>query len=185
MFGRFTKWLLLGIAMLSIGHGVVAYAADYGQEAARTQAGLPDSIAGENTLPAVIGKLVAYGLSAIGLVFFFLVIYAGFLWMTAMGNTEKTESAKHILEAAIIGLVIVLGAYAITSFVFTGLTTGSTASTTTAANGAAVDANTCAAAFPDKNASCVDINTPSNCAAPRVATAGYCPGAATIQCCHD
>jgi len=39
------------------------------------------------------------------------------LWMTSGGNEEKIEKAKKILVSSIIGLTIVLAAYAITYFV--------------------------------------------------------------------
>ena len=82
---------------------------------------LPTTVAGESDIPSVIGKIVGVGLSLIGVVFFILALYAGFTWMTALGNTEKVTKAKDILEAAIIGLVIVFAAYAISSFVFSAI----------------------------------------------------------------
>jgi len=50
--------------------------------------------------------------------------------MTAFGSSEKADKAKSILEHAAIGLVIVLAAYAISTFVFSSLT-GATNSTQT------------------------------------------------------
>ena len=43
-------------------------------------------------------------------------MYAGFLWMTASGNSEQVEKATGILKMAIIGLIIVMAAYSITYF---------------------------------------------------------------------
>ena len=86
-----------------------------------TQGALPYSVAGSDSVPGIIGKVVAVILSFIGIIFFLLVLFAGFMWMSAMGNTERVTKAKDILEAAAIGLLIVLGAYAITRFVFQGL----------------------------------------------------------------
>jgi hypothetical protein len=75
-----------------------------------------------------IGVIVAYGirilLSLLGLIFVVLIIYAGFLWMTAAGNEEKIKKSKDIMIAAVIGLAIVLSAYAITIFVFDKLLFG-------------------------------------------------------------
>lgn len=39
------------------------------------------------------------------------------MWMTAAGNEEKAKKARQLIQAAIIGLIIVVGAYAITVFV--------------------------------------------------------------------
>jgi hypothetical protein len=65
----------------------------------------------------VVGRVLGQVISFVGIIFFILMLYAGFLWMTAAGDEKKIEQAKQILLAAIIGLVIVGAAYAITKFV--------------------------------------------------------------------
>lgn len=98
---------------------------DYGLDAARGQAKLPKTVFGDaKDIPSIVGKVIQIGLSLLGILFFLLVLYAGFIWMKARGNTEEVEKAKAIIEGAIIGLVIVSAAYAITSFVFTSIATG-------------------------------------------------------------
>ena len=77
------------------------------------------------TMPELIGSIIGIALSVVGVVFFLLVLYAGFTWMTAFGNEEKVTSSKSIMEQAAIGLVIVLAAYAIARFVFGELIRGS------------------------------------------------------------
>lgn len=52
-----------------------------------------------------------------GMVLVVLIIYAGWLWMSSQGEEDKIEKSKNILKSAIIGLVIILGAYAITTFI--------------------------------------------------------------------
>ena len=68
-------------------------------------------------IPTMIGRVVGVALSFIGIIFFVLMIYAGFSWMLARGNESEVQKAKSLIEAAIVGLVIVLSAYAITSFI--------------------------------------------------------------------
>lgn len=63
------------------------------------------------------GQLVGALLSFIGVVFMVLIIAAGLMWMTSGGNQSKVDKAKDLMIAAIIGLVIVLSAYAITAFI--------------------------------------------------------------------
>lgn len=46
-----------------------------------------------------------------------MVILGGFTWLTAAGNEEKVERAKKIISAAVIGLIIVLLAWAVVIFV--------------------------------------------------------------------
>ena len=66
---------------------------------------------------STIGEVVGAGLAFIGIVFLILMIYGGWIWMFAQGNEQEVEKAKGLIVAAIIGLLIVLGAYAITSYV--------------------------------------------------------------------
>lgn len=72
----------------------------------------------------VIGTVVKTFLSIIGVIFLILMIYAGYSWMTAHGDEQKVTKAKETITASIIGLAIVIGAYAITFFVISKLTTG-------------------------------------------------------------
>jgi len=46
-----------------------------------------------------------------------MILYAGFQWMTAGGNEDKVSSAKKIISAAVVGLIIILLAWAIVNFV--------------------------------------------------------------------
>ncbi len=82
-----------------------------------TNKGYNVTITDENTnLSSIIGKIVGAALSFLGVVFFILIIYGGYMWMFSMGNEQTAGKAKDIIIAAVIGLVIVLAAYAITSF---------------------------------------------------------------------
>ncbi|MFH1291987.1 MAG: hypothetical protein ABIH87_02210 [bacterium] len=69
----------------------------------------------------LIKKIVNISLSFLAVIFFALLSYGGFIWMKALGNTEDTERAKDIIQAAMIGLIIVLFAYGITYFVFSNM----------------------------------------------------------------
>lgn len=68
-------------------------------------------------IPTSIGKIIGIALSLVGVVFLVLMIYGGFLWMTAGGEADKVKKAKGIIINAVIGLIIVLASYAITFFV--------------------------------------------------------------------
>ncbi len=68
-------------------------------------------------IPGTIGKVVGGMLAFVGILFFILIIYGGFIWMTARGNEQEVTKAKDLIMAAVIGLVIVLAAYAITSYI--------------------------------------------------------------------
>ena len=77
----------------------------------------------DTTFSESIGKVVKVVLSLVGMIFLVLTIYAGILWMTASGNEEQVTSATNILKRAIIGMVIVVGAYGITVFVLAAVLT--------------------------------------------------------------
>jgi len=93
------------------------------------EAGLDTANTNSNTLAAAAGTVVASLLAFVGIIFFILIIYAGFLWMTAGGNEEKVTKAKAIMKNSLIGLLIVFAAaviYALVSYLLTqaGLTPG-------------------------------------------------------------
>jgi len=74
-----------------------------------------------NSIPVIVALIIQAFLGLLGVIFVVLIIYGGYLWMTARGNEQRVEKAKNTLQAAIIGLVIVISAYAITSFIGTQL----------------------------------------------------------------
>lgn len=90
------------------------FADQYGLDATAGEAGLKKG----GTVPDLIGNVIGAGLSLISVLFFLLMIYAGIKWMTARGNEEASRQALDTIIAAIIGIVIVMAAYAITTFVF-------------------------------------------------------------------
>ncbi len=77
--------------------------------------------ADEKTLAKIIGTVIQAFLGVLGVVFLALMVYAGYLWMTARGEEEKVTKAKDTIMRAVIGLIIVIGSYAITYFVVENL----------------------------------------------------------------
>ncbi len=69
----------------------------------------------------VIARIVRVALGLLGIIALILVLYGGFLWMTAGGNEEQIDTAKKFLINTAIGLAIILSAYAIVSFVISKL----------------------------------------------------------------
>jgi hypothetical protein len=68
-------------------------------------------------LPTTIASLIRVVLGFLGIVAVVIILIGGFKWMTAGGNDDKVKSAKKVIISGIIGLVIVLSAFAIASFV--------------------------------------------------------------------
>ena len=84
----------------------------------RTGAGL-----GEADLGEVIGKVVKGALSILGLVCVVIFVMAGIQWMNSGGHKEKIAGAQKSMGAAIIGLIIMIGAYAAVNFITKALST--------------------------------------------------------------
>jgi len=76
------------------------------------KAGLPTE-----DLETTITDIIQWVLGFLALVAVIMVIYGGFVWLTAAGNEERVASAKKVISAAIIGLVIILLAWAIVWFI--------------------------------------------------------------------
>ncbi len=62
-------------------------------------------------------NLIIFALTFLGIIFIIMIIYAGFLWMTSGGSEDKISKARKIIIRSIIGVAIILLAYAITIFV--------------------------------------------------------------------
>lgn len=73
----------------------------------------------ENFIATKTGRVIGQVLSFLGVIFLILMIVGGIQWMTAAGNQERVAKAKQLITSAIIGLVIVFSAYAITAFIGT------------------------------------------------------------------
>jgi amino acid transporter len=82
-------------------------------ETTRTTAGLNDMSVGD-----LVANIIGIILSLLGIIFVILIVFAGYRWLVASGNEEAVKKSKDTIKQAIIGLIIVLAAYAITYFVF-------------------------------------------------------------------
>jgi hypothetical protein len=76
---------------------------------------------GTKDVRTTIASIINVMLGLLGVVAVVIILIGGFKWMTAMGNTENVDKAKKLIFQGIIGLVIILSAYAIANFVITSL----------------------------------------------------------------
>src|SRR5690606_23735128 len=72
----------------------------------------------ENILSATIARGLEIVFGVLGTAAVLLLIYAGYLWTTAGGNEDQVGQAKGIIKQTVVGMAIVILAYAIVSFVF-------------------------------------------------------------------
>ncbi len=71
----------------------------------------------------LVQRIVFIFFSVLGLIAVVLVIYAGFLWLTAGGEESKAKQGTTLMFQAVVGLIIILAAYMLTYFVLYMLTT--------------------------------------------------------------
>lgn len=68
-------------------------------------------------------RIINVALGFLGIVAVIIVLIGGFKYMVSSGSEEKTGDAKKLIVSGIIGLAIILSAWAITSFVISRLIT--------------------------------------------------------------
>lgn len=78
-------------------------------------------VTGGTDLITIIGRIINIALGFVGVVFLILMLYAGYQWMTSEGDPEKVKKAQQTIRNAIIGLVIIASAWAITAFILNAL----------------------------------------------------------------
>lgn len=66
----------------------------------------------------IVARLILIVLGLLAIIFFALIIYAGFRYMTAAGNQEQTSKAIAQIRDATIGLLIVIASWALTAYIF-------------------------------------------------------------------
>ena len=64
-----------------------------------------------------VSLIIEIVLTFVGVLFMILLIYGGILWMTSAGNEQQAEKAKNIITQSVVGLLVVLLAYAFTFFI--------------------------------------------------------------------
>src|SRR3989338_2663757 len=76
---------------------------------------------GETTFAQGLIIIINFLLTFIGLIFFVLLLYAGYLWMMAKGEEQKLEEAKNITREAVMGLIVIIIARVLTEFILTAI----------------------------------------------------------------
>lgn len=75
----------------------------------------------EGTLIGFIANIIRWILGILGTVFFVIVVLQGYIYMTAGGDSSKTATAAGAIGNAVVGLLIIMGAFLITNFVTSAL----------------------------------------------------------------
>ena len=111
--------ILFFINISSIQAGVLNSKTGVKKQADSFQQGADFSVAsGSNSLGGIIATVISAFLGVLGVIFLILLVMAGYKYMTASGNEDKIKESIDSIRRSIIGLVIIVSAYAITYFVF-------------------------------------------------------------------
>jgi hypothetical protein len=78
---------------------------------------------GSGDVRQTAARIINVALGFLGIIAVVIVLLGGFKYMISGGNEEKTQEAKNLIVSGIIGLAIILSAWAITSFVISRLVT--------------------------------------------------------------
>jgi len=76
-----------------------------------------DLVLGKQDIRTTIANVINISLSLLGIVTVVIVLIGGFKWMTAGGNDDQTAEARKWIFSGIIGLAIIMSAWAIARFV--------------------------------------------------------------------
>lgn len=77
----------------------------------------------QRTLPEIIGNIIKWVLGLVGIVLLVMFIYGGVLYATSAGSEEKVETGKKVMLYAIMGIIIIALAFALTNWIINALFT--------------------------------------------------------------
>ncbi len=80
---------------------------------------------GESDVRVIVGQVIQGALSVAGTLALLMVVYGGILWLTDMGKGEQVKKGKDILIWATLGILLIAGAYVLTTAIFNAVLTGS------------------------------------------------------------
>ncbi len=85
---------------------------------------------GQQDVRTTVANVIRVAMGLLGIVAVVIILMGGFIWMTAGGNDEKVSEGKKYIFSGIIGLAIILSAYAIATFVVNSLVEATTGTAT-------------------------------------------------------
>ncbi|MBT3948668.1 hypothetical protein HOF40_01110, partial [Candidatus Parcubacteria bacterium] len=122
IFKSAKKTFFLGLILAFIVGGFLFFTSSvFAQDTFGTQAVEDEIILGSDDIRVTVVRIINVLLGLLGIVALVIVMYGGFIYMTAAGAEDKIATAKKILVNGVIGLVIILSAFAITRFVLNKL----------------------------------------------------------------
>jgi len=126
---RMVKQVLLVFSLMAVGlvvfQFVPALAQGTGLISGSDQPGrLAEATGGQGNLRQLVLTFLNFFLGFLGLIAVIMIIYGGVLYVTAAGEQEKVDKGKKIIMYAVIGIVIILLAFALVNTILGGLGAG-------------------------------------------------------------
>ena len=81
---------------------------------------------GTQDVRTTIASIIRTAMGLLGIVAVVIILIGGFKWMTAGGNEDQVGEAKKWIFSGVIGLAIILSAYALANFIVTQLVVATT-----------------------------------------------------------
>jgi hypothetical protein len=76
---------------------------------------------GERDPRDIAASVIRILLGFLGMIAVVIILLGGFKWMTAGGNEEKVGEARKLIIQGVVGLIIILAAFGISTFVINSL----------------------------------------------------------------
>lgn len=127
---KLTKLIAVAVMVMSLAVFALPMAASAQDLSGVAPGDIPEGFAGlgQNDLIDTINNIITVLLGLLGILAVLLILWGGFIWMTAAGDSDKVDKAKKLIISGIIGLVIIFAAYAIAQFVILNLASATGAS---------------------------------------------------------
>ena len=78
---------------------------------------LPTNVSQSENIIVLIISIINVALTFLGLIFIVLILYGGFTYMTAGGDSKRTEKAVNIMKDSVIGVAIIFISYGLVNYV--------------------------------------------------------------------
>jgi len=72
---------------------------------------IPNANIAGRPLASILNAIIIYIFPIAGFVLLFYFVYAGYTWLTSMGDPKKIQSAKDSMTNALVGFIIIFLAY--------------------------------------------------------------------------
>ena len=81
---------------------------------------------GTRDVRETVAQIIRVAMGLLGIVAVVIILIGGFYWMTAGGDETRVETGKKWIFSGVIGLAIILSAYALANFIINSLVTATT-----------------------------------------------------------